>query len=75
MPKLTPLPTSRVLRTLERAGWRLRRDGGSKHHVLNHPDIPGIVTVPRHPRVKPGTLRSIIRQAGLTVKAFLDLFR
>jgi predicted RNA binding protein YcfA (HicA-like mRNA interferase family) len=31
------------------------------------------VTVPNHKELKPGTLRSIIRQAGLTVDEFLAL--
>lgn len=30
-------------------------------------------SVPNHRRLKPGTLRSIIRQAGLTVEEFIDL--
>jgi predicted RNA binding protein YcfA (HicA-like mRNA interferase family) len=30
------------------------------------------VTVPRHRKIKIGTLREIIRQAGLTVEEFLE---
>ena len=32
-----------------------------------------VVTVPRHPQIAAGTLRSIVRQAGLTVEQFQDL--
>ncbi len=64
------------MKALQRAGWELRRPGkGKKHCVLVNPDLPGIVTVPRHPKVKTGTLRSIIKGAGLTVEEFEKLYR
>jgi predicted RNA binding protein YcfA (HicA-like mRNA interferase family) len=65
-----------VIRALERAGFVVERIVGS-HHILVHPgDATRTVTVPVHANrdIKPGTLRSIVRQAGLTVdefKAFL----
>jgi predicted RNA binding protein YcfA (HicA-like mRNA interferase family) len=46
------------------------------HHILAHPDDPRrAVTVPFHGSkdLKAGTLRSIIRQAGLTVEEFREL--
>jgi predicted RNA binding protein YcfA (HicA-like mRNA interferase family) len=57
-----------VIRALEAAGWRLVRVAGSHHH-FRHSDKPGIVTV-THPQkdVKIGTLRSIERQSGLTLR-------
>ena len=39
-------------------------DEGEKHKI----------TVPRHEIIKPGTLLSIIEQAGLTRKDFIELF-
>jgi predicted RNA binding protein YcfA (HicA-like mRNA interferase family) len=64
-----------VVRALARAGFTVDRIVGS-HHVLAHPDDPTrAVTVPVHGNrdLKPGTLRSIIRQTGLTVEQFTDL--
>jgi predicted RNA binding protein YcfA (HicA-like mRNA interferase family) len=58
-----------------RAGFVVDRIVGS-HHVLKHPDSPArTVTVPCHSGrdLKPGTLRAIIRQAGLTVEEFNKL--
>lgn len=54
-----------LIRRIEAAGWRLRSVRGS-HHQFVHPDRPGRVTVP-HPKkdIRPGTLISILRQAGL----------
>jgi predicted RNA binding protein YcfA (HicA-like mRNA interferase family) len=56
-----------LIRALERAGFFVHHIRGS-HHYLRHPDRPGIlITVPVHTRdLKRGTLRAILRQAGLT---------
>jgi len=46
------------------------------HHILAHPlDASRVVTVPCHAArdLKPGTLRAIIRQAGMTVEEFNEL--
>jgi predicted RNA binding protein YcfA (HicA-like mRNA interferase family) len=72
------LPTAngrRTIQALTRAGFVVDRIVGS-HHVLVYPgDASRTVTVPVHAGrdLKPGTLRSIIRQAGLTVEEFADL--
>jgi predicted RNA binding protein YcfA (HicA-like mRNA interferase family) len=72
-----PLPALRSreeIRALERAGFRLLRVRGS-HHYFDHPNRPELlVCVPVHPGdLKRPVLRSILRQADLTVDAFLDL--
>ena len=56
-----------LIRALERAGFFVHHIRGS-HHYLRHPDRPGLlITVPVHTRdLKRGTLRAILRQAGLT---------
>ena len=74
---MTALPAvlpEAVIRALERAGFVVERVKGS-HHALKHPDKPHLhVTVAFHKREVPrGTLRSIIRQAGLTTDEFLAL--
>ena len=64
LPVLTP---RQLIRALRRAGFVLHHVRGS-HHYFRHPDRPGIlVTVPFHNRdLKRGTLRAILRQAGLS---------
>jgi predicted RNA binding protein YcfA (HicA-like mRNA interferase family) len=54
-----------LIKILEQDGWELKRIVGSHHH-FKHPMKPGTVTVP-HPRkdLKPGTLKSILKQAGI----------
>lgn len=55
-----------VLRLLAKDEWYLDRTRGS-HRQFKHPVKPGIVTVAGHPgdEVAPGTLNSIMKQAGL----------
>nr|WP_256347806.1 type II toxin-antitoxin system HicA family toxin [Serratia proteamaculans] len=54
-----------MIKLLENSGWVLERIKGS-HHQFKHPNFPLVITVP-HPRkdLKPGTLRQIMKDAGL----------
>jgi predicted RNA binding protein YcfA (HicA-like mRNA interferase family) len=73
--KLPVVNGKRVIQALTRTGFVVDRIVGS-HHVVVYPNDPTrTVTVPVHAGrdLKPGTLRSIIRQAGLTVDEFVDL--
>jgi predicted RNA binding protein YcfA (HicA-like mRNA interferase family) len=55
-----------VLRLLADDGWFLARTKGS-HQQFKHPTKPGLVTVAGSPSadLAPGTLNSILKQAGL----------
>ena len=72
--ELPALPSRKVIRALERAGFLVHHVTGS-HYALRHPDHPGIrVVVPYHNKdLKRSALRSIIKQSGLTLEEFLDL--
>jgi predicted RNA binding protein YcfA (HicA-like mRNA interferase family) len=73
--KLPVVDGRRVLRALARAGFVTDRVVGS-HHVMVLPGDPTrTVIVPVHSGrdLKPGTIRSIIRQAGFGVEEFKDL--
>lgn len=63
------LSSERIVRALRKAGFHVASQG--KHIVLS--DGERRVTVPRHPRVNPYTLRAIIRDAGLTDAQFKAL--
>jgi predicted RNA binding protein YcfA (HicA-like mRNA interferase family) len=58
-----------MVRLLEDDGWRLDRQRGS-HRQFRHPEKPGTVTIAGNPvdELKPGTLSSVLRQAGLRRK-------
>ena len=64
LPVVTP---RQLIRAPRRAGFELHHVRGS-HRYFRHPDRPGIlVTIPFHNRdLKRGSLRAILRQAGLS---------
>ena len=54
-----------VLKLLRKDGWYVVNHEGS-HMQLKHPTKPGKVVIPIHNGdLKPGTLNSIFKQAGL----------
>lgn len=72
LPQCTP---AEVIRVLERLGWKFRNASGS-HYRYKHPSHPGTVIVPFHRRdLKRGTLRSVLKQAGIPEEEFLRLLR
>lgn len=62
-----------VITALTKIGFRVDRQKGS--HIVLRQDMPPHrrITVPDHAEVAKGTMRAIIRQAGLTVEKFRDL--
>lgn len=63
------LPHKRVIRALERAGFKVVRQ--SKHVAMWNGSV--MLTIPRNNPVDPWTLKGIIRDAGLTLEEFDDL--
>jgi predicted RNA binding protein YcfA (HicA-like mRNA interferase family) len=55
-----------IVKTLEADRWYVVRQRGS-HQQFKHPTKPGLVTIAGKPSddVAPGTLNSILKQAGL----------
>lgn len=57
--------TRDIIKLLTSDGWELKATRGS-HMQFVHPTKPGKVTLPNHKGdVPPGTLNSIMKQAGL----------
>lgn len=70
LPVLTP---REVVAALKRAGFEEIRQRGS-HLFLRHSDGGRMTTVPMHAHDLPrGTVRAILRQAGVTEDDFLAL--
>jgi predicted RNA binding protein YcfA (HicA-like mRNA interferase family) len=63
-----------VRAALERSGFVFRRQSGS-HMILRRDEPHARVIVPDHRRVRAGTLRRIIADAGMTVDQFMQLLR
>jgi predicted RNA binding protein YcfA (HicA-like mRNA interferase family) len=69
MPKLPGVPHLAAIRALQKAGFRIVRQG--KHVVMS--DGRRILTIPRHNPVNAITMAGIARDAGLTLEQFRDL--
>jgi predicted RNA binding protein YcfA (HicA-like mRNA interferase family) len=70
----TDLSGRKVRAALERAGFTFVRQKGS-HMILRRSGPAALVVVPDHRQLKPGTLRGIIADAGLTVDQFVALLK
>ena len=63
------IPHQRAVRALEKAGFRIAREG--KHIVMTNGHR--LVTIPRHNPVDAFTMGGIVRDAGLTPEQFRKL--
>ena len=64
-----------VVKALRRVGYEQDRQRGS-HIILRQNSYPHRrITVPDHKEIAKGTLRAIIREAGLTVDEFKALLQ
>ena len=72
MSKLPVVSGAQCIKALERAGFIIYRQRGS-HLTLVRVEPKAQVTVPNHKELDRGTLRAIIRQAGLNVDEFVAL--
>jgi predicted RNA binding protein YcfA (HicA-like mRNA interferase family) len=70
--KLLVISGRECINALKKADFLFKRQKGS--HIVLRRDIPfGQVVVPDHKELDRGTLRAIIKQAGLSVDEFLNL--
>ena len=72
MSKLPVVSGAEAVRALERAGWHKDRQRGS-HVILLKPGHIASLSVPQHRQLAPGTLRSLLRAAGIDPEEFRDL--
>jgi predicted RNA binding protein YcfA (HicA-like mRNA interferase family) len=72
MSKLPRISGCNCIKTLKKVGFYFKRQEGS--HIILRRDEPFTqVVVPDHNELDRGTLRTIIRQAGLSVDEFISL--
>jgi predicted RNA binding protein YcfA (HicA-like mRNA interferase family) len=69
VPKIPGIPHQKAVRALEKAGFRIARQG--QHIVMT--DGTRILTIPRHNPINDFTLGGIVRDAGITVEDFKKL--
>ena len=71
MPSIKPLPYRAVIKKLRKHGFVFRRATGGSHEIWWNKKTKKICVVPHHKEIKTGTLRSIIKQAGIIGEEFL----
>lgn len=71
MPALPALSGRKVVRAFENLGWQTARQRGSHIIMVKDGEI-ATLSVPDHKEVAKGTLRSLIRTAGITVEEFCE---
>ncbi len=70
MPAIPILRPREVVKAFEKLGWEVSRQRGS-HIILTKPGHIATLSVPNHPTVARGTLRSLIARTGMTIEDFL----
>jgi predicted RNA binding protein YcfA (HicA-like mRNA interferase family) len=74
VPKLPRIPSTLVIKALKRAGFYEYHQTGSHIQLRHANDSVLRITIPFHKHdLAPKTLKSIIKQSGLTVEEFIDL--
>jgi len=73
-PKLPTITSKQLIRALKRGGFLKHHQTGS-HIIFRHVDFAAIrIVVPSHTKdIKKGTLKGILKDAGMTVKDLIDL--
>ncbi len=69
--QFSDLSSERVAKALKKAGFEVSKHSSTKH--LGMSDGRYRVSIPRHKRLNPYTLKAIIRQAGLSDEEFKKL--
>ena len=65
----------KVVKILEKVGFSVVGRKGSHVRLKKESDRIYVVVVPLHREIAPGTLKSILRQAGLNREEFLSLIK
>ena len=71
MSRLPVCSGQQVVRAFQKVGYAVDHQTGS-HIILRHPQMRRL-TVPNHRELAKGTLRALIREAGLTKEEFAGL--
>ncbi len=71
MSRLPVCSGQEAVRAFQKLGYQVDHQTGS-HMILRHPQMRRL-TVPNHRELAKGTLRALIREAGLTKEEFINL--
>jgi predicted RNA binding protein YcfA (HicA-like mRNA interferase family) len=72
MSKLGNVSGKDAVKAFSKAGWQSMGQVGS-HLMMTKPGQRANLSIPQHKELSVGTLRALIRAAGMTVDEFLEL--
>ena len=72
MGRLANISGKQAVKAFKKAGWQEVGQVGS-HLVMSKPNTKVNLSIPQHKELSVGTLRALIRNAGLTVDEFLKI--
>ena len=73
MGRLAGFKYRQVVKRLKKLGFEFDRQAAGSHEIWFNPKTQRYTTIPNHLGDMPeGTLRAIIKQAGITILAFLQ---
>jgi predicted RNA binding protein YcfA (HicA-like mRNA interferase family) len=72
MPAIPVLSGRKAVRAFQKLGWQVVRQRGSHIIMVKEGEIVTL-SIPDHKEIAKGTLRSLIRAAGITVDEFTRL--
>jgi len=75
LPKIPPLNPHKLIKILQRTGFKIIRQKGSHVIMMNDQKIRTVIPVHPGKDVKPGLIRAIIKEAGLSREEFLKLLK
>lgn len=67
---MKPLSYRIVAKKAKKAGFIFKRNTGGTHEIWWNELKRKTCVIPHHPEIKPGTLKSIIKQMGMTEDEF-----
>jgi len=75
LPKISPLNPQKLIKILQTAGFKIIRQKGS--HIIMIDNRKTRIVIPVHPGkdVKPGLIRAIIKEAGVSREDFFKLLK
>lgn len=63
-----------IIRRMKKHGFQFDRQASGSHELWYNPATDRYTTIPNHPGDMPeGTLRAILKQAGIEIETFLDI--
>ncbi|HMF33323.1 MAG TPA: type II toxin-antitoxin system HicA family toxin [Candidatus Lokiarchaeia archaeon] len=69
------IPKRKVLKTLNKLGFQVVREGNHIAMIRENPDGSRTpLTMPNHPKIKGSTLQVICREAGISREEFFEAY-